>query len=58
MTMFSFNRVDARPNASTRNPSTAASDRQPFAVRLASACYYAASPADAIYARSEERRVG
>ena len=36
MTMFSFNRVDARPDASARNPSTAASDRQPFAVRLAS----------------------
>ena len=36
MTMFSFNRVGARPNASARNPSTAASDRQPFAVRLAS----------------------
>ena len=27
MTMFSFNRVGARPNASARNPSTAASDR-------------------------------
>lgn len=36
MTMFSFNRVNARPDASARNPSTAASDRQPFAVRLAS----------------------
>lgn len=36
MTMFSFNRVDARSDASARNPSTAASDRQPFAVRLAS----------------------
>lgn len=36
MTMFSFNRVGARPDASARNPSTATSDRQPFAVRLAS----------------------
>ncbi len=36
MTMFSFNRVDAHPDTSARNPSTATSDRQPFAVRLAS----------------------